>query len=38
MACKLELAASVTQERKRDVAHSKILPPCVCAFLNEFLQ
>jgi len=38
LACKLELVASVSQEKRRDVAHLKILLPCVRAFLNEFLQ
>jgi len=38
LACKLELAATVPQENRRDVAHLKILVPCVRAFLNEFLQ
>jgi hypothetical protein len=38
LACKLQLAASVPQEQRRDVAHLRILLPCVRAFLNEFLQ
>ena len=38
LACKLELVASVAQEKRRDVAHLKILVPCVRAFLDEFLQ
>lgn len=38
LACKLELVASVSQEKRRDAAHLKILLPCVRAFLNEFLQ
>ena len=38
LACKLELVASVSQEKRRDVTHLKILLPCVRAFLNEFLQ
>ena len=38
LACKLELVASVSQEKRRDVAHLKILLPCVRAFLGEFLQ
>ena len=38
LACKLELVASVSQEKRRDVAHLKILLPCVRAFLSEFLQ
>jgi hypothetical protein len=38
LACKLELVATVPQEKRRDVAHLKILVPCVHAFLGEFLQ
>jgi hypothetical protein len=38
LACKLELVASVSQEKRRDVTHLKILVPCVRAFLTEFLQ
>jgi hypothetical protein len=38
LACKLELVARVPQENRRDVAHLKMLRPCVRAFLNEFLQ
>ncbi len=38
LACKLELAATVSQEQRRDVAHLKILLPCVRAFLSELLQ
>src|SRR5208282_6254742 len=38
LACKLELTATVSQEKRRDVAHLKILLPCVRAFLDEFLQ
>jgi len=38
LACKLELAATVSQEKRQDVAHLKILVPCVRAFLNELLQ
>ena len=38
LACKLELVASISQEKRRDVAHLKILLPCVRAFLNEFLR
>jgi hypothetical protein len=38
LACKLELTASVPQDKRRDVTHLKILVPCVRAFLNEFLQ
>lgn len=38
LACKLELVASVSQEKRRDVAHLKMLVPCVRAFLREFLE
>ena len=38
LACKLELAASVPQQHRRDVSHLKILLPCVRAFLTEFLD
>jgi len=38
LACKLELTATVSQEKRQDVAHLKILVPCVRAFLNELLQ
>ncbi len=38
LASKLELVATVPQEKRQDVAHLKILLPCVRAFLNEFLQ
>lgn len=38
LACKLELAASVPQEKRHDVAHLRILLPCVRSFLSEFLQ
>jgi len=38
LASKLELIARVPQEKRRDVAHLKILLPCVRAFLHEFLQ
>jgi hypothetical protein len=38
LACKLELAATVLQEKRRDVAHLKILLPCVRSFLGELLQ
>jgi hypothetical protein len=38
LACKLELAATVSQEKRRDVVHLKILLPCVRAFLGELLQ
>jgi hypothetical protein len=38
LACKLELAATVSQEKRQDVAHLKILRPCVRAFLGELLQ
>ena len=38
LACKLELIATVSQEKRHDVEHLKILLPCVRAFLGEFLQ
>lgn len=38
LACKLELAATVSQTNRRDVPHLKMLVPCVRAFLNEILQ
>jgi hypothetical protein len=38
LACKLELVATVPQKDRQDVAHLKILVPCVRAFLTEFLQ
>lgn len=38
LACKLELAATVSQEKRQDVAHLNILLPCVRAFLGELLQ
>jgi len=38
LACKLELAATVPQKNRQDVAHLKILLPCVRAFLAEVLQ
>lgn len=38
LACKLELAATVPQEKRQDVTHLKILLPCVRAFLTELLQ
>lgn len=38
LASKLELAATVSQEKRQDVNHLKILLPCVRAFLGELLQ
>ena len=38
LACKLELAATVSQKNRQDVAHLKMLQPCVRAFLGELLQ
>ena len=38
LACKLELAATVSQAKRRDVPHLKMLVRCVRAFLNEVLQ
>lgn len=38
LASKLELAATVPQGQRRDVAHLKILVACIRAFLRELLQ
>jgi hypothetical protein len=38
LASKLELVATVSQEKRRDVTHLKILLPCVRSFLAEFLE
>lgn len=38
LASKLELAATVPQEKRQDISHVKILLPCVRAFLRELLQ
>jgi len=38
LACKLELAATVSQEKRRDVVHLRILLPCVRSFLSELIQ
>lgn len=38
LACKLELAATVSQDKRQDVTHLKILLYCVRAFLGELLQ
>jgi len=38
LACKLELAATVSQKKRQDVVHLKMLLPCVRAFLGEILQ
>ncbi len=38
LACKLELVATVSQKDRQDVAHLKILLPCIRAFLGELLQ
>ena len=38
LASKLQLAATVPQEGRQDVAHLKILLPCVRAFLADLLQ
>ncbi len=38
LACKLELVTHVSQKKRRDMEHLKILVPCVRAFLNEFLK
>lgn len=37
-ASKLELAATTSQEKRRDLEHLRILVPCVRAFLREFLE
>ena len=37
LACKMELAAKVSQEKRQDVTHLKILLPCVRCFLGELL-
>jgi len=38
LACKLELTATVLQKGRQDVAHLKILLPCIRAFLDELLE
>lgn len=38
LACKLELAATLSQKQRQDVAHLRILLPCVRSFLEEFLE
>jgi len=38
LACKLELAAKVSQGKRRDVTHLRVLLPCVRSFLRELLQ
>lgn len=38
LACKLELVATVSQEKRRDVLHLKMLLPCIHGFLTDFLQ
>jgi hypothetical protein len=38
LASKLELAATVSQDRRNDVLHLKILVPCVRAFLETVLE
>jgi len=38
LACKLELAATVSQKGRQDTAHLKILLPCIRAFLGELIQ
>ena len=38
LACKLELAATVSQGKRQDVTHLKILLPCVRSFLGDLLQ
>ena len=38
LASELDLAATLSQERRRDVPHLKILVPCVRALLGELLE
>ena len=38
LACKLELLTTVSQEKRHDLEHLKVLLPCVRAFLSEFLH
>lgn len=38
LACKIELALTVSQQKRQDVEHLKILPPCVRGFLRELLR
>jgi hypothetical protein len=38
LSCKVNLALTVSQENRQDVAHLKILIFCVRGFLREFLQ
>jgi hypothetical protein len=38
LACKLELARTVSQENRQDLNHLRILVPCVRGFLGELLQ
>jgi len=37
LACKIELALTVSQQKRQDVEHLKILLPCVRGFLRELL-
>jgi hypothetical protein len=37
LACKLELVVTVSQEKRRDVHHLRILVPCVRAFIEKLL-
>jgi len=36
--CKVRLVLTVPQDKRQDVAHLKILVPCVRGFLREFLH
>ena len=38
LACKLELAATVSQEKRNDVTHLKILLSCIRSFLGDLLR
>jgi hypothetical protein len=38
LACKLELVAKIPQKNRQDVAHLRILVPCVREFLAELLE
>ena len=38
LACKIELALTVPQQKRQDVEHLKILLPCVRGFLRELLR
>jgi hypothetical protein len=38
LACKLELALTISQEKRQDLGHLKMLIPCVRGFLRELLN